>query len=120
MGGGRVSIKNRISTSPEMSYTTWCFMSCQYLHFLAAVREPATVCKLTQKLLTHLDGKAENLNAHPAHVRSCYLPDQFSKLVPVLIDLLDSQGTCKRAPSLEHFCSWVYVKIERENFLKGV
>ena len=45
--------------------------------------------------LTDLNGKAEHLYAHPAHVRSCHLPHQFSKLVPVLIDLLDSQGACR-------------------------
>lgn len=43
---------------------------------------------------THLDGEAENLDAHPADVWSCNLPHQFSKLVPVLVDLLYSQGTC--------------------------
>ena len=42
----------------------------------------------------HLDGEAEDLDAHPAHVWSCYLPHKLSELVPVLIDLLHSQSTC--------------------------
>lgn len=51
---------------------------------------------------THLNAKAKNLDAHPAHVRSGHLPHQFSKLVPVLVDLLYSQGTCKREKTF-HF-----------------
>lgn len=47
-----------------------------------------------QQPVFHLDGKAEDLDAHPAHVWSRHLPHKFSELVPVLIDLLHSQSTC--------------------------
>lgn len=41
---------------------------------------------------THLNGKAQYLNAHPAHIRGCHVPHQFGKLVPIPIDLLHGQG----------------------------
>ena len=45
---------------------------------------------------THLDGEAEDLYAHPAHIRRCHLPYQLGKLVSVLVDLLHCQCACMR------------------------
>lgn len=42
--------------------------------------------------LSHLDGEAEDLDAHAAHVWSGNLSHQLGKLVSVLVDLLYSQG----------------------------
>lgn len=45
---------------------------------------------------THLDGKTEDLDTHPAHVRSRDLPHQAGKLISVLVNLLHCQGAYKQ------------------------
>lgn len=43
----------------------------------------------------HLDGEAEDLNAHAAHIRWGHLSHQSGKSVSVLVNLLNSQGAWK-------------------------
>lgn len=43
----------------------------------------------------YLDGETQDLDPHATHVGSCHLPHQLGKLVPVLVDLLHCQGTCR-------------------------
>lgn len=43
--------------------------------------------------VSYLDGEAEDLDAHAAHVGRCHLPHQSSKSVSVLVDLLHRQST---------------------------
>lgn len=40
----------------------------------------------------HLDGKAEDLNAHAAHVGGGHLAHQAGEAGSILVDLLDGQG----------------------------
>lgn len=42
--------------------------------------------------LSHLDGEAEDLNAHAAHIRWGHLSHQSGKFVSVLVNLLNSQS----------------------------
>lgn len=43
----------------------------------------------------YLDCEAQDLDTHATHIGSCHLPHQLGKLVPVLVDLLHCQGTCR-------------------------
>lgn len=43
--------------------------------------------------VSYLDGEAEDLDAHAAHIRRCHLPHKSSKPVSVLVDLLYCQST---------------------------
>ena len=42
-----------------------------------------------------LDGEGKDLDAHPPHIHPGNLPDQGGELVPVAVNLLDSQRGCK-------------------------
>lgn len=71
--------------------------------------------------LTNLNGKAENLYTHPAHIRSSNVAHELGKLVSVLEDLLHSQCPCKintfqlmNNLTVENFKSRVETKSERE------
>lgn len=46
-------------------------------------------------ICVYLDGEAQDLYTHATHIRSCHLPHQLGKLIPVLVDLLHCQGTCR-------------------------
>lgn len=41
---------------------------------------------------SHLDGEAEDLDAHAADIRCSHLTHQTGKFVSVLVNLLNSQG----------------------------
>lgn len=56
---------------------------------------PTALPRAVPNIWVYLDGKTQDLDPHATHVRSCYLPHQLGKLVPVLVDLLHCQGTCR-------------------------
>lgn len=63
--------------------------------------------------VSHLDGEAEDLDAHAAHVRCSHLSHQSGKFVSVLVNLLYSQGAWKRwikelAPAWSHGLQLVF------------
>lgn len=66
--------------------------ACPLVVSLSSVRPHVSLTLLGFQ--TNLDGEAQDLDAHPAHVRSRDVPHQFSKLISVLIDLLHSQSAC--------------------------
>ena len=45
-----------------------------------------------QPLYQYLNSEGEDLDTHPANIRSGHLPDQRGELVPVLVDLLHGEG----------------------------
>lgn len=56
---------------------------------------PAALPRAVPNIWAYLDGETQDLDPHATHVGSCHLPHQLGKLVPVLVDLLHCQGTCR-------------------------